>query len=80
MLSQMLPPKPKWTPDDIPDLTGKVVIVTGACYSLPDVLFFNREPCTSAGGNAGCGKETVLVRPLILTQCSCTQKPWPDRD
>jgi len=29
MMGQMFPPKPKWTPDDIPDLSGKVVIVTG---------------------------------------------------
>ncbi|KZO97325.1 NAD-P-binding protein [Calocera viscosa TUFC12733] len=28
-LSEMCPPTPKWTVDDIPDLTGKVVIVTG---------------------------------------------------
>ncbi|EEB90045.1 hypothetical protein MPER_11801, partial [Moniliophthora perniciosa FA553] len=30
MLSQWFPPKPKWWQKDIPDLTGKVVIVTGA--------------------------------------------------
>ncbi|KAK0469218.1 NAD(P)-binding protein [Desarmillaria tabescens] len=29
LTSQMFPPKPKWSIDDIPDLTGKVVIVTG---------------------------------------------------
>ncbi|PBK84749.1 NAD(P)-binding protein [Armillaria gallica] len=29
LTSQMFPPKPKWTVDDMPDLTGKVVIVTG---------------------------------------------------
>ncbi|KZT51967.1 NAD(P)-binding protein [Calocera cornea HHB12733] len=28
-LSEMCPPKPKWTVDDMPDLAGKVVIVTG---------------------------------------------------
>ncbi|VDB92420.1 unnamed protein product [Peniophora sp. CBMAI 1063] len=27
--SQSLPPKPKWSVDDIPDLSGKVMIVTG---------------------------------------------------
>jgi hypothetical protein len=27
--SEFYPPKPKWTTNDIPDLTGKVVIVTG---------------------------------------------------
>ncbi|KAG7451651.1 NAD(P)-binding protein [Guyanagaster necrorhizus] len=29
LISQMFPPKPKWSVDDIPDLTGKVIIVTG---------------------------------------------------
>ncbi|GLB38370.1 putative NAD-P-binding protein [Lyophyllum shimeji] len=29
LLNQALPPKPKFSVDDIPDLTGKVVIVTG---------------------------------------------------
>ncbi|KAK0498693.1 NAD(P)-binding protein [Armillaria luteobubalina] len=29
LIAQMFPPKPKWGVNDIPDLTGKVVIVTG---------------------------------------------------
>ena len=31
---QFFPPKPKWGVDDIPDLTGKVMLVTGACPKL----------------------------------------------
>ncbi|KAF5337815.1 hypothetical protein D9758_015699 [Tetrapyrgos nigripes] len=30
LLRETFPPKPKWTTNDIPDLTGKVMIVTGA--------------------------------------------------
>ncbi|KZW01092.1 NAD(P)-binding protein [Exidia glandulosa HHB12029] len=30
LLSQTFPPKPRWTAKDIPDLTGKVAVVTGA--------------------------------------------------
>lgn len=30
LLSQSVPPKPKFSANDIPDLTGKVIIVTGA--------------------------------------------------
>jgi retinol dehydrogenase-12 len=30
IVSQSFPPKPKFTADDIPDLSGKVTIVTGA--------------------------------------------------
>jgi hypothetical protein len=30
MFSQSFPPKPHFTVDDIPDLSGKVIIVTGA--------------------------------------------------
>ena len=28
-LGQTFPPKPEWSIEDIPDLTGKVMIVTG---------------------------------------------------
>lgn len=28
-LSQIFPPKPLWTAEDIPDLSGKVAVVTG---------------------------------------------------
>lgn len=29
MFTDAIPPKPKFTADDVPDLAGKVVIVTG---------------------------------------------------
>ena len=29
LLSQLFPPKPTWTAADVPDQTGKTVIVTG---------------------------------------------------
>jgi len=29
VFSQLLPPKPTWTAADVPDQTGKIVIVTG---------------------------------------------------
>jgi len=29
MLSDVWPPKPKWTAEDVPDLAGKVMLVTG---------------------------------------------------
>jgi hypothetical protein len=28
-ISQAFPPKAEWGPDDIPDLTGRVAVVTG---------------------------------------------------
>lgn len=30
IFSQLLPPQPSWTVENVPDQTGKVVIVTGA--------------------------------------------------
>jgi retinol dehydrogenase-12 len=29
LLAEAFPPKPHWTADDVPDMTGKVVAVTG---------------------------------------------------
>jgi retinol dehydrogenase 12 len=59
--SQMAPPKPKWSVDEIPDLSGKVMLVTGQ--------FLRFLSCSTAvlsaillGGNTGIGKETVKVR------------------
>ena len=31
IVKQAFPPLPTWGVDDIPDLTGKVILVTGAC-------------------------------------------------
>jgi hypothetical protein len=52
-----LPPCPTWV-YDIPDLTGKAAIVTGAFINLGACLYAN----TVTGGNTGVGKETVKVR------------------
>jgi hypothetical protein len=52
------PPRPTWGVDDIPDLTGKVAIVTGAFINLGVCLYANMV----TGGNTGVGKETVKVR------------------
>jgi hypothetical protein len=30
IFSQLVPPQPSWTAENVPDQTGKVVIVTGA--------------------------------------------------
>ena len=37
VLIQMYPPKPRWGVEEIPDLTGKVIIVTGTktAQSIP---------------------------------------------
>lgn len=34
ILSQVFPPRPRWTADDIPDLTGKVYFVTGGTSGI----------------------------------------------
>lgn len=62
--AQMFPPKAKWSVEQIPDLSGKVVMVTGV-YSIYRVLpALNSTSCSSyrTGGNTGIGKETVKVR------------------
>ena len=63
VLVQSFPPSPIWGVNEIPDLTGKVFLVTGAFtrYILKAcVLNF-------VGGNAGVGKETVKVRWRLFT-------------
>ena len=70
VFEQSFPPRPTWSVNDIPDLTGKVILVTGAfsdisicvCACMLSVSSFE-------GGNAGVGKETVKVsiRPLYPT-------------
>ncbi|KAG8913147.1 hypothetical protein FRC00_002932 [Tulasnella sp. 408] len=62
-LDQMFPPRPVFNPEtDIPDLTGKVVIVTGEFSLVREhylVFFMNVSAVAHAGGNSGVGKETV---------------------
>ncbi len=59
-LVQIYPPKSKFSVDQIPDLTGRVVIVTGMCA-------FGCRRCRNGilihatGGNTGLGYETVKV-------------------
>lgn len=64
LLSQTWPPSSKFSVDQIPDLSGRVFIVTGELLQLlslvgagTDVLSLGVE-----GGNAGVGYETVKVR------------------
>lgn len=66
LLKQSWPSKPTWTPDEIPDLTGKVVLVTGSyaahvCVRCGTSLNVYVAPL---GGNSGVGKE--MVRVLLL--------------
>ncbi len=62
-LEQSFPPKPTWGVDDISDLTGKVILVTGALSEKTNARTSVCSTwCSSVGGNAGVGKETVKVR------------------
>ena len=38
VLTQFFPSKPKWTQADVPDMTGRVVVVTGVLSFLPPAL------------------------------------------
>ena len=50
--SQIFPPKPKWTPDQMDDLSGKVIIVTGGNtgigFETCKVLFFTCKNVNSS--------------------------------
>ena len=58
VLSQMFPGKPKWSVDEIPDLSGKVMLVTGMLVGDEDK---DDESDIGVGGNTGIGRETVKV-------------------
>ncbi|KXN81048.1 hypothetical protein AN958_06170 [Leucoagaricus sp. SymC.cos] len=53
MIDANWPPKAKWSTNDIPDLSGKVIIVTD---DIPDL---SGKVIIVTGGNSGIGKETV---------------------
>lgn len=58
---QCRPAEPTFSVDQIPDLSGKVVIVTGAHSAAHEgVTQADREVLT-IGGNSGIGRETVKV-------------------
>ncbi len=53
------PPKAKWSVDDIPDLSGKVIIVTGVSETFLNAISTLCANSPSLGGNSGIGDETV---------------------
>lgn len=55
-ISQSFPPKPAFSVADIPDLEGKVIIVTGMCNA--DTV---GRRLTRPGGNSGIGYEITQV-------------------
>ena len=61
--SQTFPPKSKFSTDQIPDLTGRVAIVTGTIIAFlkPNPRSHNSAALCVTGGNVGVGKETVKV-------------------
>lgn len=60
--AQSFPPRSKFATSQIPDLSRKVVIVTGACTSLLHVVYDTHRPVSFvAGATAGVGKETAKV-------------------
>ena len=64
---QGFPPKPAFSADQIPDLTGRVALVTGeysSSYLLTDPHLSLRS---SKGGNTGIGYETCKVCAVLAT-------------
>ncbi|KAH8834838.1 NAD(P)-binding protein [Flagelloscypha sp. PMI_526] len=63
IMAQMYPPKTKWTVDDMPDLTGKVVIVTGGntgCgYYTVQALLKHNAKVYLAARTEGKAKEAI---------------------
>lgn len=67
MLNESFPPKPTWTADDIADLTGKVIIVTGVLISSHLLAFtlsfriIQEETLVSVSKSRRCASVDVPV-------------------
>jgi len=61
LAQQSFPPRPTWGVNDIPDLTGKVIIVTGASA--------RRGP-----GNAVCAKHRIWSQAAMLASAKKPSK------
>ena len=46
---QQFPPKPKFSIDQIPDLSGRIVIVTGALWAHPTCISTSLKPHAGIG-------------------------------
>ena len=57
LISQSFPPKAQWSTDQIPDMTGKIVIVTGANTGL--YISRLKVETSSSPRFSGIGKETA---------------------
>lgn len=67
LLGEVFPPKPTWTAENVPDLTGKVALITGANAGIGTVPFtmLSQSPMQRLGLTASLeqrlGKETAKV-------------------
>ncbi|KAI9889962.1 MAG: hypothetical protein M1814_004580 [Vezdaea aestivalis] len=63
-MDQIRPPPPKFTEEDLPDLLGKVIIVTGASsgigFELVQMLFTRRAKIYVCGRNPSAVKDAVV--------------------
>lgn len=59
VIDQNFPPKAKWSVDDIPDLSNKVVIVTGKPRKTVHIQWVALT--VNSGANIGLGYETAKV-------------------
>jgi hypothetical protein len=71
LLSQVFPPRPIFTVNDVPDLEGMVCMVTGTHAPIASDSCSSFLTCRVVGGYSGIGRETVQARHFFSLNLNC---------
>jgi hypothetical protein len=59
VIGELFPGKPTWNVNDMPDLTGKIIIVTGSNVGAQNIYLHILKPSILPNRDVGIGFETA---------------------